>query len=66
MYVGVLVMLAGVPLALGAWRGLLFLAISLPAIAWRILNEEQLLKKELPGYADYMQKVSYRLLPYIW
>jgi protein-S-isoprenylcysteine O-methyltransferase Ste14 len=37
-----------------------------PALAWRILDEEQLLKKDLPGYAEYMQKVRYRLVPYLW
>lgn len=32
----------------------------------RILDEEKSLKEELPGYAEYMQKVRYRLVPYLW
>ena len=66
MYVGVLIMMAGVPLALGARNGLVFLIIALPALVWRILDEEKLLKKDLSGYVEYTQKVRYRLVPYIW
>jgi protein-S-isoprenylcysteine O-methyltransferase Ste14 len=66
MYVGVLVMITGIPLALGSWWGLAILALALPALAWRILDEEQLLKKDLPGYIEYTRKVRYRLMPYVW
>jgi protein-S-isoprenylcysteine O-methyltransferase Ste14 len=66
MYGGVLVMVTGVPLALGSWWGLAVLALVLPVLVWRILDEEKLLAKELPGYIDYEQKVRYRLVPYLW
>ncbi len=66
MYVGVLVMMTGVPLALGSWGGLAILAVVLPVLVWRILDEEHLLQNDLPGYSAYMQKVRYRLAPYIW
>lgn len=66
MYAGVLVMVSGIPLALGAWLGLAVLAIVLPALVWRIFDEEKLLQKDLAGYGDYLQKVRYRLVPYIW
>lgn len=29
-------------------------------------DEEELLTRELPGYAEYKQKVKYRILPFIW
>ena len=32
----------------------------------RIRNEEQVLEKGLPGYAAYMQRVRYRVIPFIW
>lgn len=35
-------------------------------IAKRLLNEEAFLEKELPGYAEYKQKVKCRLIPGIW
>jgi protein-S-isoprenylcysteine O-methyltransferase Ste14 len=66
MYVGVLIMVVGVPLALGSWWGLAVLALTLPVLIWRILDEEQLLKKDLPGYGEYAQKVRYRLVSYLW
>jgi protein-S-isoprenylcysteine O-methyltransferase Ste14 len=66
MYLGVLVMLTGVPLALGSWAGLTILALALPALIFRIFDEEQLLKKNLPGYLEYTHKVRYRLVPYLW
>ncbi len=42
------------------------LLIAIPVLAWRILDEENLLKKDLPGYMEYAQKVRYRLVPYVW
>lgn len=66
MYMGVLVMVIGTPLALGSHWGLLILALTLPVLIWRILDEEKLLKNDLPGYTEYAQKVRYRLVPYIW
>jgi len=32
----------------------------------RIKNEEEVLKEGLPGYEEYMQKVKYRLIPFIF
>lgn len=66
MYLGVLVMMTGVPFALGSWWGLISLIIVLLGLIWRILDEEKLLQKDLPGYTEYMQKVRFRLVPYLW
>ncbi len=66
MYAGVLVMVMGVPLALGSWWGLTILAITIPGLVLRILDEENLLEKDLQGYIDYEHKVRFRLVPYLW
>ena len=66
MYVGVLIMITGIPLALDAWWGLAIIAAAAPALIWRIIDEERLLRKDLPGYVEYAQKVRYRLIPYLW
>ncbi len=66
MYVGVLVMAIGVPLALGSWWGLALLVLTIVALVWRILDEEQLLVRDLPGYRAYPQWVRYRLVPHLW
>ena len=66
MYAGGVVMLAGIPLALGAWWGLLLVVLMVLLIAWRLLTEEIFLAENLSGYVDYQKKVRYRLLPFIW
>ena len=66
MYVGTIVMVIGIALGLGSWWALLFLAIQMPVLAIRILDEEKTLKNELVGYKEYEQKVRYRLAPYLW
>ncbi len=66
MYVGNAIMMTGIPLALGSYWGLLFVVPGTLVLALRILDEEKLLVRELPGYREYAQGVRYRLVPYIW
>jgi len=66
MYVGVLVFYLASPIALGSWWAFLPAAVILPILVVRILNEEQVLERDLPGYKEYKQKVRYRLVPSIW
>lgn len=66
MYAGVLIMITGIPLALDAWWGLAIIALAAPGLIWRILDEEKLLRKDLPGYVEYTQQVRHRLVPYVW
>ena len=54
------------PLILGSWYALISMAVYPVVIVVRLTAEEELLTKELPGYADYKKKVKYRLLPFIW
>ena len=65
-YAGALLYLVGMPLALGSWWGLLVLAAMVPVLIWRLLDEERLLAKDLPGYADYRRNVRSRLIPGIY
>jgi protein-S-isoprenylcysteine O-methyltransferase Ste14 len=66
MYVGTLIMMLGIPLALGSYWGLLFILPSVLVLAFRILDEEKMLTRELAGYSEYAQRVRYRLMPYVW
>ena len=66
MYSGALVMLLGIPIALGSWWGVLIVAAFLPALIWRLVEEERFLAKNLAGYAAYQSRVKYRLLPWAW
>ncbi len=66
MYASLLVMLLGIPIALGSWWGVLIFAVIIPALVWRLLDEERFLARNLPGYAAYQGRVRCRLLPLIW
>lgn len=66
MYLGTVLMFLATPLALGSF-GALFVFLPVPAlIILRIRNEEEVLVRELPGYAEYRQKTRYRLVPGVW
>lgn len=66
MYSGALIMLFGIPLALGSWWGMLVNVPMTIAIIWRLLDEERFLVEKLPGYAAYRETVKYRLAPRVW
>lgn len=66
MYAGSVILMVGIPLALGSYWGLLIIPPALIVLAVRIRDEEQLLEQELRGYRDYEQQVHYRLVPYLW
>ena len=66
MYAASIVMLAGTSILLGSWFGLLFLLPLTIAVAIRAIREEQTLRAELPGYAEYMEKVKYRFIPRVF
>jgi protein-S-isoprenylcysteine O-methyltransferase Ste14 len=66
MYAGALVLLLGVPLALGSWWGLCTLAPMTAVIVVRLLDEEKFLAANLQGYAQYREKVRHRLIPRVW
>jgi protein-S-isoprenylcysteine O-methyltransferase Ste14 len=66
MYTGNVILMVGIPLALGSYWGLVFVIPGLVVLALRIRDEETLLEQELDGYRQYTQQVHYRLVPYIW
>ncbi|MDQ1262280.1 MAG: Isoprenylcysteine carboxyl methyltransferase family protein [Euryarchaeota archaeon] len=66
MYLGYLMMMIAMPVALGSWAGVPIFSLYIPLIIARILNEEKVLARDLPGYAEYRMRTRYRLLPGIW
>lgn len=66
MYSGIFVMMLFTPLALGSYVAVPIFALVLPALMFRLLNEEKVLRRELPGYTEYCEGTRYRLIPYIW
>jgi protein-S-isoprenylcysteine O-methyltransferase Ste14 len=66
MYVGNIILMVGIPLALGSYWALVIVIPGLLVLGVRILDEEKMLEHELKGYREYTQKVHYRLVPYVW
>ena len=65
-YVGYIIMSIATPIALGTLWGLVFSGITGLLLIVRTALEDNTLKKELAGYAEYTEKVKYRLVPLIW
>lgn len=66
MYAAAVWLFVGIPLALGSWWSVGLLVPFIPVLVWRLLNEEKILARDLPGYTDYMRRVRYRLVPHVW
>ena len=66
MYAAALLYLLGVPLLLGSWYGLIGTALIAFGISWRAVKEESVLRHDLAGYGEYMTRVRWRLVPYVW
>ena len=66
MYLATLLMFLPIPLILGSLWGLIPFSLYPVLIVIRIHNEEKVLTEGLDGYAEYKEKVKYRLIPFIW
>lgn len=66
MYLGVLIMYLSTPFVLGSLWSLIPFSLIIPILILRILNEEKVLKSELPGYTEYCSRTRKRLIPYLW
>ena len=66
MYSGTILFFAGMPLLLGSWWGLIMAPLFVVLFGFRARLEERALVAGLPGYADYLTRVRYRLIPGIW
>jgi protein-S-isoprenylcysteine O-methyltransferase Ste14 len=65
-YAGALLLFLGGGLALGSWLALLLNLAMIPAMIRRTVIEDRSLRQELEGYAQYAEKVRYRLIPGVW
>ena len=66
MYSGSLLMWLATPLALGSYFAWPAFALLIPFYMFRLLNEEKVLRRELPGYPEYCNHARYRLVPRVW
>jgi protein-S-isoprenylcysteine O-methyltransferase Ste14 len=66
MYLGSMVLWLFMSLALGSYVALPIFALMIPFYVMRLLNEEKVLRQELPGYTEYCAHTRYRLIPSVW
>jgi protein-S-isoprenylcysteine O-methyltransferase Ste14 len=66
MYASAFLYLLGTPLALGSYWGLVPIFVMMPFLIWRLLDEESLLARKLPGYTEYQKRVRRHLVPFVW
>jgi protein-S-isoprenylcysteine O-methyltransferase Ste14 len=63
MYASGAVYFIGMSLALGSYWGLIASALATLGLVWRLLDEEEFLARNLPGYAEYRKQVRWHLIP---
>ena len=66
MYSATLILFLTMPLVLASPWSIIIMLLYLPVVVKRIHNEEMVLKQELGGYKEYIQRIRYRLIPFIW
>ena len=66
MYTATTLLFLAMPLVLASPISLLIMLFYIPLIVVRIIHEERFLKANLEGYAEYCERIRYRLIPYIW
>jgi protein-S-isoprenylcysteine O-methyltransferase Ste14 len=66
MYLGSMALYLATPIALGSLVSVPAFILFIPVLVLRILNEEQVLRRDLPGYAEYCGRTRHRLLPGVW
>jgi protein-S-isoprenylcysteine O-methyltransferase Ste14 len=66
MYVGIILLFPCMTLFLGSWWAVVCASLIAMLMVARTALEDRTLLAELPGYAEYAQRVRYRLLPGVW
>lgn len=66
MYMATTILFLAMPLVLASLISFIVMSGYIPVIAKRIKNEEKVLEEGLDGYAEYKEKVKYRILPLVW
>lgn len=66
MYMSTLLLFLSMPLVLGSVPSFVIMLVYIPIIAKRIRNEEKVLENGLVGYAEYRERVRYKVIPFVW
>jgi len=66
MYAGGSLVFVGTPLWLESSAAALLAVVPIGLLVLRTLAEERFLRRELPGYASYVERVRHRFIPLLW
>jgi protein-S-isoprenylcysteine O-methyltransferase Ste14 len=66
MYLAMTIHWLAAPLALGSMVALAASVFVIPAFILRLLDEERILRRDLPGYVDYCLQTRRRFVPFVW
>ncbi len=66
MYMSTLLLFLSMPLVLGSVLSFVIMLAYIPILVKRIRNEEAVLAEGLEGYKEYMERVRYRVIPFVW
>lgn len=66
MYLAASILYIASPVVLGSFYGIIPMLFLPFLLAYRIRNEEEVLKEGLDGYREYMDRVRYRMIPCVW
>jgi protein-S-isoprenylcysteine O-methyltransferase Ste14 len=65
-YVAMAILMPAIALALGSWYGALLALVYSALIVRRAAVEDRYLREHLEGYAQYAERVRFRLIPGVW
>ena len=66
LYTGAILMILGLPIALGSWISLIPAVFGSLALIVRIRFEEKMLIEGMDGYEEYRSRVKYKIIPKIY
>jgi protein-S-isoprenylcysteine O-methyltransferase Ste14 len=65
MYSAFALQALSMPLALASYFAIPVFMLLIPLLIVRVLNEEKVLRQNLPGYAEYCSHTRFRLIPFL-
>jgi len=65
-YTGFILFCLGMALWLQSYAALIAGLLPITALIGRIYAEEKILQETLPGYREYMSRIRYRIIPFVW
>lgn len=66
MYTGFILLILATPFALGSFLAFVPALLLIPVLVFRLVDEERVLRQQLPGYTEYCEHTRFRLIPSVF